>query len=188
MSSSSLLSASSSSLPPSSSFSSKLFHLDYSTHCLNDCCLIQSPYNRGGVMIIRPSLSFCISNILGDLACRTPIQIKAMSFLLFEDSPWMKASITIFFLSTSNIPSQSQLIVEKRYPSRKTFHFITMMEKPHRLSILARSNAMRIGAISLKSAKKNLLQMLFLELDHVHIYYMTSHVHFLGKIHPQPKL
>jgi hypothetical protein len=69
--------------------------------------------------------------------------MKAMSFLLFEDSPWMKASISIFFLSTSNVPSQSQLIVEKRYPSRKTFHYITMMEKPHRLSILARSNAMR---------------------------------------------
>jgi hypothetical protein len=32
-----------------------------------------------------------------------------MSFLLFEDSPWMKASISIFFLSTSNVPSQSQL-------------------------------------------------------------------------------
>jgi hypothetical protein len=44
--------------------------------------------------------------------------MKVMFFLFFGDSLWMKASTSIFFVSTSNVPSQ--LIVEKRYPSRKT--------------------------------------------------------------------
>jgi hypothetical protein len=57
--------------------------------------------------------------------------MKAMSFLFFGGSPWMKASIYIFFVSTSIVPSQ--LIVEKRFPSRKTFHFLILMEKPHHL-------------------------------------------------------
>ena len=29
-----------------------------SVNCLNDCCFIRSPFNRGGVTIIRPSQSF----------------------------------------------------------------------------------------------------------------------------------
>jgi hypothetical protein len=43
--------------------------------------------------------------------------MKIISFLLFGDSPWMKASISIFFISTSNVPSQ--LIAVKCCPSRK---------------------------------------------------------------------
>jgi hypothetical protein len=35
-----------------------------------------------------------------------------------------------------------------------------------------------VGGPVLKSAKKNLLQIPFLELYHVYIYYMTSHVQF----------
>jgi hypothetical protein len=34
----------------------------------------------------------------------------------------------------------------------------------------------------IKIGEKKLLQMPFLELYHVYIYYMTSHIHFCGKI------
>ena len=37
------------------------FLLLSSINCLNDCCLILSPFNRGGVVISWPSLYFCIS-------------------------------------------------------------------------------------------------------------------------------
>ncbi len=49
---------------------------------------------------------------------------------------------------------------------------------------MSTKNGVEVGGPELKSAKKNLLQMLSLELDHVYIYYMTSHVHFCGKNPP----
>jgi hypothetical protein len=80
-------------------------------------------------MIIQPSLYFCISIFLGESGVRTPIQMKYTCSLCFGDNPWKKAFKSTFFVSTSNV--SGQLIVVNQCPSRKSFHFIFLIEKPH---------------------------------------------------------
>jgi len=57
-------------------------------------------------MISRPSLPFCISTYLGELAARTLIQMKLHFSLFFGDTPLMQAFKSNFFASTSNVPVQ----------------------------------------------------------------------------------
>ena len=66
-------------------------HLYCSVNYLYDCCLILSPFNRGGVSTSRPSLSFCISIFLAELRCRMPIWMKWLFNLCFGDTPLMQA-------------------------------------------------------------------------------------------------
>jgi hypothetical protein len=86
---------------------SQVYNSTYcSVNCQNDCCLILSPFNRGGVTISRPSLYFCISIFLGELRCRMPIRMKWLFNLCFGDTPCMHAFKSNFFASTSNVPVQ----------------------------------------------------------------------------------
>ena len=54
-------------------FSKMKFHINGSAILPNDCVLIPIPFNRGGVVINRPSWPICSSILLGDRSVLFPI-------------------------------------------------------------------------------------------------------------------
>jgi hypothetical protein len=82
-------------------------------------------------VVLLPLAIVVLSMMRGPEGSATRGQQEYTLSLCFGGSPFMRAFRSTFFSFTSNV--RSQFIVVRRCPSRKSFNFIILMEKPHLL-------------------------------------------------------